>query len=260
MLRLSHVSPAGPLTKALDVEIKEDREEKKIKSGEKAGTPLRSHSRPLASRTSFLPIPGTPPQGQSQVEESARALAEARSNSVLGGRSSNRTSTTKISPNLSDISEMDKPDLAVSIDIPMGRNSPTRSEQSGTSPGRTRSRTASKGGKLVGGPHVSKAAIKALGDRHSDGAAVEVIAAAQQNVLLAYRNKAVEALPGKGYVWEFKTFVLFPYLIKLGQLDFIFRALFPIVYLGYVLFAFSEVSFGADTYALLGLAPCYTGA
>ena len=72
-----------------------------------------------------------------------------------------------------------------------------------------------------------------------------------------YRTKVKEDLD-RGRVWECKTFVLFPFLAKLTSLDHVFRFVFPLAYIIYLVAAFSEVEFAFPHYALLATSPCYT--
>ena len=100
-----------------------------------------------------------------------------------------------------------------------------------------------------------------------------------------FTDKAKKDLD-KGIVWKFKTartrdrtrdlskhtdaahvpgvfepwagqFTLFPILIRLRYLDFIFRAAFPIAYVIFCLAMAAEVDFGRAHSRLLATAPCY---
>ena len=63
----------------------------------------------------------------------------------------------------------------------------------------------------------------------------------------------------QGKIWEFKTFCLFPFLNRLlTPLDHVFRVVFPIAYLIYVLIAMSEVNYGIDQREKLDNSWCYT--
>ena len=78
----------------------------------------------------------------------------------------------------------------------------------------------------------------------------------QQAVKGAFRSRAKEDLD-RGPIWEFKTFLLFPMLVRLSGLDHLFRILFPVAYIVYVICAFAEVDFGRPQYALLQGSPCF---
>jgi len=60
-------------------------------------------------------------------------------------------------------------------------------------------------------------------------------------------------------MWVFKTYYLFPVIVKLRHLDHISRFAFPTAYLIYFLYHFSEVDFGRTQQALLHSAQgnCY---
>ena len=60
----------------------------------------------------------------------------------------------------------------------------------------------------------------------------------------------------KSSMWSFKTYRLFPILVRLRFLDHIFRWLFPIAYIVFVLVMFSEVDFGQTHEDALSQSPC----
>ena len=72
----------------------------------------------------------------------------------------------------------------------------------------------------------------------------------------AFRKAAQEEL-GHNRTWTLKTFYIFPYLQNLRYLDFVFRVVFPLAYVIYLLYALSEVGFGVAHYDLLETAPCF---
>ena len=72
----------------------------------------------------------------------------------------------------------------------------------------------------------------------------------------AYRTQAQIDL-NKGWIWRFKTFTLFPLIARVRFLDHIFRFLFPVCYLCFVLIHMNEINYGVDHQALLNNNPCY---
>ena len=73
-----------------------------------------------------------------------------------------------------------------------------------------------------------------------------------------YRSKVKEDLD-RGWVWECKTFCLFPLLTRLTHVDHIFRVCFPLAYAIFTLAALAEVDFGRTQYEKLLTARCYVG-
>ena len=62
---------------------------------------------------------------------------------------------------------------------------------------------------------------------------------------------------GKGRLWHFKTFVVFPVVQHLRFLDYISRVVFPLAYITFLAYSFSEVGFGREHYERLMTSPCY---
>mmetsp|Transcript_36996 Transcript_36996/g.92465 ORF Transcript_36996/g.92465 Transcript_36996/m.92465 type:complete len:382 (-) Transcript_36996:297-1442(-) len=60
----------------------------------------------------------------------------------------------------------------------------------------------------------------------------------------------------KTRVWAFKTFWLFPCLVRLRHLDHVSRLLFPMAYIIFFMVHLSEVNFGSDNSALIKSHPC----
>ena len=85
-----------------------------------------------------------------------------------------------------------------------------------------------------------------------------VTRSATRTFRLAYQDVARRDLD-KGVVWKFKTFTLFPLLNNMRYLDFVFRAVFPVAYLIFVIVMFQEVDYSSH-FALLDTAPCYRAA
>ena len=50
----------------------------------------------------------------------------------------------------------------------------------------------------------------------------------------------------KGIIWKFKTFTLFPFLVRMRHLDFVFRAVYPLTYIIFVIVMFAEVRTGSN--------------
>ena len=63
----------------------------------------------------------------------------------------------------------------------------------------------------------------------------------------------------KTWVWQFKTFMLFPVISNLRYLDFVFRVLYPIAFLTFVILMYAQVDVDGH-YAKLNTVPCYTSA
>jgi len=61
----------------------------------------------------------------------------------------------------------------------------------------------------------------------------------------------------KDRVWQFKVFYLFPLLNRMQSLDHIFRVLFPLGYIVFVVVYCSEVNFGRDHFTSLLASACY---
>ena len=62
---------------------------------------------------------------------------------------------------------------------------------------------------------------------------------------------------GQSRTWAFKTFYLFPCLVRLRHLDHISRFIFPCAYVLYLLIHFSSINFGRDQHELLKDHHCY---
>jgi len=62
----------------------------------------------------------------------------------------------------------------------------------------------------------------------------------------------------KGRIWKFKVFFLFPVLNRLHTLDHVFRVLYPIAYLIFVLVELDRVGFGLDQRERLQSSSCYS--
>jgi len=73
---------------------------------------------------------------------------------------------------------------------------------------------------------------------------------------LKYRTTARENLD-HGAIWSAKVFYIFPMLVKLQSLDHIFRVVFPLAYVIYMIVAFQEVNFGRDHDRVLQSSVCY---
>ena len=71
----------------------------------------------------------------------------------------------------------------------------------------------------------------------------QLTAETSREVQGSYRSRIKEDLD-RGNVWAFKTFYLFPLLVRLRYLDHVFRVVFPLAYVIYVLVSLSEVEFG----------------
>ena len=71
-----------------------------------------------------------------------------------------------------------------------------------------------------------------------------------------YRTRAMKTLE-KSSMWYFKLFTLFPMLRNLRYMDQVFRVVFPLAYVIFVIIHLAEVNFGADQYALLRQSSCY---
>jgi len=69
----------------------------------------------------------------------------------------------------------------------------------------------------------------------------------ERNATATLRNRYLHTAKAdldKNWVWEFKTFHLFPFLSRLRNLDHACRWLYPIVYLVFIFLSLSEIGFG----------------
>ncbi len=61
----------------------------------------------------------------------------------------------------------------------------------------------------------------------------------------------------KDWIWKFKVFWLFPLLNQLQTLDHVFRVLFPLSYLIFIMYYGAQVNFGSNHFGALEDSECY---